>query len=94
MKRAKLIIDGLQGFKGHAALYQLNPPIKDDDNEEYEYVIASAVVALFSGPETLIFPATKDGEVINFRDIAGERGTLNHTVALNNEGYTVFKEDT
>jgi hypothetical protein len=63
----------LTGFTGHAALYQL-------DNGEY--VVASAVVAPFSGPETLVFPADESGEVTSWGEIGGVRGALDHAAAL------------
>lgn len=62
----------LTDFTGDAALYKL-----DDGN----YVIVSATVA-YSGPETLIFPATPDGEIADWGEIGGGRGYLDHEMAL------------
>jgi len=74
MKTAKLIQDDLDGFNGHAALYKVDPPI-----EENKYVILSSVNAMFSGNETLIFPADKNGKIKSWGELDGSvRGTLDH----------------
>lgn len=43
-----------------------------------EYYIASATVVPYSGPEVLVFPANSNGEVTDWSEIVGGRGTLNH----------------
>jgi hypothetical protein len=63
----------LTGFTGDAVLYRL---------DSGEYVVASAVVAPFSGPETLVFPADESGEVTSWIEIGGVRGLLDHDAAL------------
>lgn len=65
-------IRDISGWKGDAALYQL---------EDGSYVIASSVVA-YSGPETLVFPADAGGEVTSWGEIGGGRGYLDHEAAL------------
>lgn len=89
---ATLIKDKLEGFRGHAALYRLTPPIKD-----YEYVIASAVTTMQfggDGPETYLFPATAEGEIVNFGELPGSmKGTLSHAEALLNAGYSLAKAE-
>jgi hypothetical protein len=88
-------IKRIPGWRGEARLYRLDPPIVDrdwDDNpsDEYEYVIVSAAVADYSGPETYIFPATEDGEAIDMGELPGSyRGGLSHAEALDNAGYEV-----
>jgi len=80
---ARLIKDNLAGFQGHAALYRLSKPL-----EGHRHVIVSAVVAMFSGPETFIFPATKAGEVTNYGELEGSyRGGLDHRRAIEGAGY-------
>lgn len=55
----------------------------DEPDQTTEYVITSAVNALFSGPETYVFPANKQGEVIDFCEIDGSfRGDLDHDRAI------------
>jgi len=82
--KAKLI-KKIEGWTGDASLYHLDPPLG-----EHEYVIVSATIAPYSGPETYIFPATKDGEVIDYGELEGSfRGSLNHKTALKNAGYSL-----
>lgn len=72
----------------------------DDDSDEfvaithtYEYVIVSAVVVDYSGPETYIFPADSDGKALDMLELPGSyRGDLNHAQALANAGYSVIGE--
>ena len=100
---ATLIKDKLEGFRGHAALYRLTPPIKDYEwsseevRKEYEYVIASAVTTMQiggDGPETYLFPATAEGEIVNFGELTGSmKGTLSHAEALLNAGYSLAKAE-
>jgi hypothetical protein len=54
------------------------------------YVIVSSVTIPFSGPETFIFPADKDGEILNWGELEGSfRGEFNHKKALEGAGYEV-----
>ena len=59
----------LSNFTGTAKLYRLSRPVsygwddEDPDRPTTEYVAVSATVAMFSGPETYIFPADENGEV-------------------------------
>lgn len=81
-----------KGLKGTAALFKLTPPITsvswDDAVETHEYVIVSAVVAMFSGPETYIFPADAEGYVTNWAELPGSfQGALDIWQALRNAGY-------
>ena len=58
-----------------------------------EYVIVSAVNAVFSGPETYIFEANDKGEVVDYGELEGSfRGELNHAKALANAGYSIVIE--
>ncbi len=83
--KATLIKDNLPDFQGHAALYRMNPP-----HEGNEFVIASAANALYSGPETYLFPADADGRVIGWSELEGSyRGGLSHARALGRAGYSI-----
>jgi hypothetical protein len=92
-------IKDLDGFTGEAALFQLSPPLKrtdgwgDEAKEiDTEYVVVSATVAMYSGPETYIFPADADGKVISYGELEGSyRGGLNMEAALEGAGYSVVK---
>ena len=84
--KATLIKDNLPDFQGHAALYRVNPP-----HEGNEFVIASAVNAIYTGPETYLFPADADGRVIGWwNELEGSyRGGLSHAIALGRAGYSI-----
>lgn len=96
-KTATLVKANLEGFNGTANLYRCDPPLQQhepwDENEEqksYEYVVASAANAMFSGPETYLFGADKDGEIVDWDELPGSfKGGLDHERALQNAGYTV-----
>lgn len=47
------------------------------------HYVVSAVVVPFSGPETYVFPGDENGEITDFGEIVGLRGTLAHTEAIN-----------
>ena len=88
----------LDSFTGDAALYLLNPPLKgwewedDEDSkaESYEYVVVSAAVVPFSGPETYLFPSNAQGEVIDWGELPGSyKGELSHAGALQRAGYRI-----
>lgn len=65
--------------------YRVNPPLEGN-----EYVVVSAVVAMFSGPETYIFPADKNGKITSFGELEGSyRGGMSHESALGNAGYEI-----
>lgn len=85
-----------------AALYRVDPPMTRENydiNDEGEYVsrtLSSPYVCVsasnvpFSGPETYIFLADDQGDVINDLECDGSfRGALSHREALENAGYTV-----
>ena len=89
MKTAKFIKDlSGEGWKGTAMLYEVNPPMKDYEGKKHKYVICSTVDAMFTGIETLIFPADKEGKLISWSELDGsERGTISHERVLQNAGY-------
>ena len=86
-------IRDLAGCSGVASLYRISEPIEygyDDSASKTEFVVVSAVIAPFSGPETFIFPATEDGEAINYLELDGSmRGTLSHEDAIANAGWSL-----
>jgi hypothetical protein len=86
-------VKNLDGFNGNATLYRVNPPLKSYSGEdEYALVVVSAVVA-FGYPETFIFGADEDGEVMNWLELPGSfKGALDHTRALRDAGYDVEVE--
>lgn len=53
-----------------------------------EFVCVSAIVAMFSGPETYVFACDAEGEITDFSDLEGSyRGGLDHDEALRGAGY-------
>lgn len=92
--KTAVFIKYAEGMRGDARLYKLDPPIVEEDYEGtidvYEYVIVSATTVDFSGPETYIFGANENGEVISWTELDGSfRGGLDHTQALDNAGYSI-----
>lgn len=86
-KTAVLVKSGLNGFTGFASLYKLSPPLDGND-----FVIVSATDAMFSGPETYLFPGNEQGEVTDWGELEGSfRGGLSHKEALRNAGYAITK---
>jgi len=83
MITAKYIKTEISGSGAEQKLYELSEKVKEDDNE-FDHIIISAVTAPFSGPETYIFPANKEGEIIDYGELSGSyRGGLDHDTALN-----------
>lgn len=92
----------ITGRAGQAIkVFRLDPPLKyekygADDLEERQtrYVVVSAVTMVpFSGPETYIFPADKEGEVTSWGELPGSyRGGTDITKALRNAGYEIVSE--
>ena len=84
MSNTATFISKPSGFLGDARPYKLNPPL-----DENEYVVVSAVNA-YSGPETYIFGATEDGEIVDWMELDGSfRGGRDHGAALEGAGYEV-----
>jgi hypothetical protein len=82
----------LSGFAGSARLWQTSEPFSyPDDNWRDEedargtttYVVSSAA-STFGGPETYLFPADADGNVVDWLELSGSfRGALDHERAIN-----------
>ena len=73
-------------------LWKVTPAVKyshydDDSNQtlvETSYVVTSATVAIFSGPETYIFPANENSDILDWMELSGSyRGGLDHDKAIN-----------
>lgn len=88
-----VFMKNLEAWNGDAKLYKLLPPMVTIDYdyktvETHDFVIVSAVDAMFSGPETYIFPATEDGEAKSYIELNGSfRGGKDHAEALRGAGY-------
>ena len=89
MKTATML-EEMTGMNGRANLYRLSEALESYDGNKYEYVVVSAVDVPFSGPETYIFGADENGEIVNWMELPGSfRGALDHNEALEGAGYTV-----
>ena len=74
-------------------LYRLSVPMKNSEDESFDYVVVSGVYALFSGPVTYIFGADAEGNVLRWGELEGSfRGDIDHARALRGAGYTVVGE--
>lgn len=95
MSKTATFIKRLKGWAGDAHLYKLSEPMPysglgDEIDPTTDHVIVSAVVAMFSGPETYIFPSHPNGTPICYTEQHGSfRGGLDHTKALANAGYEI-----
>ena len=89
--KAVTFIRRMDGFKGDARLYQLSENCRSDDGIEYDHIIVSAANCMFTGPETYIFPADKNGNVIDWGELEGsQRGALDHESILIDAGYAII----
>ena len=89
MKRATFIMKVNPGSRGDQKLWKLSEPIEYDmDYEtgefrhETDFVVTSAAVVPFSGAEVLVFPASENGEILDWLEVGGYRGGLDHEHAL------------
>ncbi len=96
---AKFLKNMRGSFTGDARLYELSKPVTfdkgyDDDSNpiqgETYFVVVSGTHVMFSGPETYVFPADQDGNVLDWGELDGSfRGDIDHEVALEGLGYKV-----
>jgi hypothetical protein len=71
--------------KGDQRLYHLDPPL-----DGHEYVVSSAIVVPYSGPETYVFPANSDGAITNWTELScSARGELDPEAAIRRAGYEI-----
>ncbi len=86
-------------FYGDARLYHVDGFIDYTDSNDRKlmtrYIIVSAAIVPSSGPETFIFPADSDGNVLSFDELEGSfKGDLDHEQALAYAGYDVGYNNT
>ena len=78
----------LDDFRGDARLYKLSEPISYGQAET-DHIVASAVTVL-GRPETYLFPADAQGEILDWLELPGSlKDTLRHEEALAAAGYEV-----
>ena len=94
MKKAYFVKDVSDKFTNKAYLYRLDPPMKDSNGDETEYVVTSAARVPFSGPETYIFASDSGGNVSCWGELDGSfQGALDCDKALQDAGYQVITEE-
>jgi hypothetical protein len=75
----------LTGFRGTAALYSLSEPL-----DGHSFVVVSGANVPYSGPETYIFGADENGEIVDYGELPGSfRGGIDLDEALEGAGYEV-----
>jgi hypothetical protein len=86
----------IEGSAPHVTqhLYRVTPPMRNEYTErDHEFVVVSASMVPYTGPETYIFPADEEGHIIDWMEMDGSyRGGLNHAEALSRAGYVVTSE--
>jgi hypothetical protein len=98
VSKKAIFVRDIVGWRGEAKLFRCEPPLEyedygDEQKQQTEYVIVSAVNAMFTGPETYIFPANAEGEITDWSELDGSyRGGHGHAEALENAGYSVEYE--
>lgn len=87
---------------GHAEAYRLDPPRKvtrwdaetdEDITREYSLVVVSSVDWAYAH-ETLVFPSDENGQIADWSEIWGERGTTDHAKVLGDMGYEIAYDPT
>ena len=78
-------VSKIKDINSRQTLWKAEPPL--DGNE---YIITSASDVMFTGAETYIFPADKDGNITDWCELRGSyRGELNHKRCFSNIGYCI-----
>lgn len=84
---AKYIAKRLKTISGRGTkiLWEVCPPLCGN-----AYVITSAVDVPYTGPETYVFAASHDGEIVDWTELPGSyRGGLSAEEAITGAGYTL-----
>lgn len=86
---AKVLATGL--LRGNAWHVRLPEEVEDWDGKKHRHVIVSGITRADNphlwDDETLVFPATPDGEVADFGEVWGRRGFADPARALLEMGY-------
>jgi hypothetical protein len=75
----------IKNINKHQILWEVLPKING-----HKYVVTSAKSVQFSGPETYMFGADENGEIVDWCELPGSyRGELNHQKCFEEIGYNV-----
>ena len=78
-------VSKIKDINSRQILWKAEPPLEGN-----EYIITSASNVMFTGAETYIFPADKDGNITDWCELPGSyRGELNHKRCFSNIGYCI-----
>lgn len=86
-ERTAEFVRNLEGFRGEVKLYKLSKPVPYYNYSEEPLPLTDHIVisAVNFPMETFIFPATSNGEVINWAELPGsEKYIMDHDRALAN----------
>jgi hypothetical protein len=82
---AVLVSNRLSGFRRHAALYRVTPPMQG-----HQFVVVAWAHEMSTGPKTNVFGADANGKVVDWTPLPGSMsGDHNHTEVLAKAGYTL-----
>jgi hypothetical protein len=90
MKKIATFVKRCEWGVGEAQLWKVSEPVEYDDGKRTEFIAVSAARVPYSGPETYIFPADEEGNVLDWGELDGSyRGGLDHREAIRGAGYTI-----
>lgn len=73
------------------ALYKLAESVPDGEAGKTKYVVSShSLPHEWVPPETMVFPANEQGEIIDFGELDSWMGHVDHDVAVGELGEAVF----
>lgn len=86
MGEVEIIKKNIDGdFTGNAWLVksseQVEIMVNDDEKITTQYFIVSGTIVMFTGWEVLVFPSDKEGNILDWGQIAGGRG-ISHEEAI------------
>lgn len=64
----KRVSEGYNVYSSFRKVYEVTPPVIYKKGCATSYVLADYSITLDCGPETMIFPCTKEGEVLDWSD--------------------------
>lgn len=74
----------IKDFFGQASLYKLSAPVTYDDGaKRTRHVVICTTKAMLDGPETLVYPADRTGNVKDWEELDGsQKGIIDHAKVL------------
>ena len=93
MSKVATFVKQAENMKGQAEVYDVDPPIKDWDGEEYDTVVISSICGVYA-TECFIFPWDKEEDTISdWGELNGsKKGVVTPSELLRELGYEI-KED-